>query len=92
MMQKFWQERFQLVLLMTMNGVASIGIAIAISTAMSTAHATAARLASMEVVGQVEVSADSSVAVSPQVQAGNAADGDRGASGNADGIDRCAPR
>lgn len=88
MIQKFWQERVQLLMLM-MNGVASVGIAIAIATAMSTAHATAARLASMAAVGKVEAGADSSAAVPANVQAGNAAG--RGDSGKAEGAERCDP-
>jgi hypothetical protein len=89
MVQKFWQERIQLLMLM-MNGAASVGIAIAIATAMSTAHATAARLASMAAAGKGEAGADSSAAMPANVQA-NAAGADRGASGKAEGAERCGP-
>lgn len=84
MIQIFRQEPAQILMLM-LNGVASVGIAIAVATAISTAHATAAKLAKMGASGNPEVSTDSSAAAHARTPSVYAADAGVCTSGNARG-------
>lgn len=83
MIQKFQQFRTQL-LMLTLTGLAGVGIAVAISTAVSTANATAVTIARIEASRQPESRSGADEAVPEQIEAGSAANDGQSAPGASD--------
>lgn len=83
MIQKFQQFRTQL-LMLTLTGLAGVGIAVAISTAVTTANATAVTIARIEASGQPDNRSGASGAVPEQIDTGSAANDGQSAPGASD--------